>query len=118
MVAPSAMSSVAVGIRQDLSCATQINDKLERARLLDEQAAAMRRSTPPRSSGAVGWLGGALSALPGLGRASDSGGESLRQSAEALQAMELTLAGDVSELVAEQQRARVRHPSCFACASL
>lgn len=86
----------------------QINDKLERARLLDEQAAAMRRSAPPKGSGASAWLGGALFAIPGLGGSKESGGEALRQSAEALQAMEITLAGDVNELVAEQQRARVR----------
>jgi hypothetical protein len=85
----------------------QISDKLERARLLDEQAAAMRRNTPPRGSGAAAWLGGALSKIPGLGGYEERGGESLRQSAEMLQAMEITLAGDVSELVAEQQRAQV-----------
>jgi hypothetical protein len=73
----------------------------------------MRRNTPPHGSGAAGWLGGALSKIPGLGGSSESGGESLRQSAEALQAMEVTLAGDVSELLAEQQRARVRSILCF-----
>eukprot|EP00892_Ulva_mutabilis_P008886 jgi/Ulvmu1/636/UM010_0006.1 len=85
----------------------QIEDKLSRARLLDEQAYRARQAHSGTAGGGNGggWWGGAVSRLSsGFTGGGNGGGGDLRESAAALQVMEATLAGDVSELVAERER--------------
>lgn len=92
-----------------------MEDKLSRARLLDEQAFQARQSGGAAAGGS-GWWGAGFarlsSTLPG---GVGSGGDDLRESAATLQVMEATLAGDVAEMVAEREREMVRGGRGLRC---
>lgn len=90
----------------------QIEDKLTRARLLDEQAfKAQQGHGAAAAAGGSGWWGGAVSRLSGSFQAAGGGGGGdLRESAATLQVMEATLSGDVAEMVAEREREMVPPP--------
>lgn len=88
----------------------QVEDKLSRARLLDEQAYHARQASGTPTNGGGGWWGGAVSRLSNGLKGGGGGGDDLRESAATLQVMEATLSGDVAEMVAEREREMVRPP--------